>query len=175
MPCPESKYGGQLVSSKNWSVLSCWGFVLFTLLSFVNIPINQLNPLPYNRSAVSEVVFLWSSLPSLVSPSASSFPRSPQYECIHRTARYSKVRVFNPSRVPSRGQDLLSMMMTMWLADGVSLLTRLVTSRMAISSALRLAVGEPTRGQWGVVCPIGCEMTIPLPPVLLVGFVESSV
>ena len=59
----------------------------------------------------------------------------------------------------------------MWSADGVSMLTKLVTSRMAISSALRSVVGEPTWGERGVVCPIGCEMTISLPLVLLVGFV----
>lgn len=35
--CPESKYGGQLVSSKTWSVDSCLGFVLITILSFVDI------------------------------------------------------------------------------------------------------------------------------------------
>ena len=65
-------------------------------------------------------------------------------------------RLFSPSGAPSRWslrdvslsrEDLLSVRMTMWSADGVSLLTKLVTSRMAISFALRLVVGEQTRGE----------------------------
>ena len=87
------------------------------------------------------------SLPSLASSSASSFPGSPQCEGIHWTARVLRSdRVFSLSSVSLSGwslgdispskQDLLPVRMTIGSAEGVSLLIRLVASRMAISSAL---------------------------------------
>ena len=71
-------------------------------------------------------------------------------------------------------QDLLSVRITKWLADGVSLYIWLVASRMAINSALCLVFKVPVRKECDVVCPCVCK-TIPLPPVLVFGFVEPFV